>query len=123
MSEISILNSDPELIHKFKGHKKAVTSVSFHPISKQLASGSNDCSIMVWNISPKNIRCYNFVGHTDIVTSIDFSLNGDLLVSASYDRNVRLWVPRIKGGTNCFRAHSAAIGCVRFTPDSSRVYE
>lgn len=121
MSEISILDSDPELAHKFKGHKKSVTCVSFHPGMKQIASSSQDNSIMLWNVEKKNVRCYNYSGHSDVVSSIDFSNNGNLLASGSFDRNVRLWVPTIRGGSTSFRAHSAALNCVKFSPDTSWV--
>lgn len=122
MSEISILNSDPEVVKKFKGHKKAITSLAFHPNTTQLISSSRDNSLMLWNISSKTARCYNFSGHDDIVTSVDFSGNGDVFASASYDQNVRLWVPTIKGGSKSFRAHTAAVRTVVFSPDSTKVY-
>lgn len=121
MSEISILDSDPEVIHKFKGHKKPVTCISFDPITKQVASSSDDHTIMIWNLSTKNIRCYSFNGHSDVVSSIDFSTNGNLLVSGSHDRNVRLWKPTVRGGSSCFRAHSGAVTCVKFSADNSWV--
>lgn len=121
MTEFNIVNVDPALTHNFKGHKKQLTDISFHPDKKQLASSSHDNSIMVWNISSKNVRCYNFTGHTESVTSLEYSSNGQLLASASQDQTVRLWVPTVKGGSTSFRAHSAAVRSVTFSPDDEKV--
>lgn len=53
---------DPSLERTFKGHKGYVTSLSFSPTLKQLASGSGDNNIMLWNFKPQ-LRAFRFVGH------------------------------------------------------------
>ena len=53
---------DPKLERSFRGHKGAVHSVSFHPSGQQLASGSSDKIVMVWNFKPQ-LRAFKFVGH------------------------------------------------------------
>ena len=73
---------DPSLERTFRGHKSVVTSVAFKPDLKQIASGSSDCSVMVWNFRPQ-LRAYRFVGHTGSVNDVQFSPNGKLLASAS----------------------------------------
>jgi centriolar protein POC1 len=53
---------DPSLERTFKGHQGYVTSLSFSPTLKQLASGSGDNNIMLWNFKPQ-LRAFRFVGH------------------------------------------------------------
>ena len=42
-------NDDPSLERHFKGHTRRVNSVSFNPNMRQLASGADDNTLMVWN--------------------------------------------------------------------------
>ena len=73
---------DPSLERTFRGHKGPVNSVVFKPDLKQLASGSEDGSVMVWNFRPQ-LRAYRFVGHTGAVNDVAYSPSGRLLASAS----------------------------------------
>lgn len=122
MSQTSVNSDDPSLEHNFRGHKSTVTGLSFSSDNKQLASSSHDHSVVIWNLFSNSSRCYNFTGHTDVVTSVDFSPNAQLLASASQDRTVRLWVPTIRGKCMEFRAHSASVRTVSFSPDGTKVY-
>ncbi len=60
--EIPIGLLDPTLERTFKGHRSYVTSLSFSPNLKYLASGSGDNNIMLWNFKPQ-LRAFRFVGH------------------------------------------------------------
>lgn len=53
---------DPTMERHFKGHRDTVTSVSFNPNMKQLATGSMDSCVMVWHFKPQS-RAYRFIGH------------------------------------------------------------
>ena len=53
---------DPSLERTFRGHKSYVTSVAFSPSLKQLASGSGDNTVMLWNFKPQ-LRAFKFIGH------------------------------------------------------------
>ena len=86
----SLLN--PCLERTFRGHKNYITSISFSPNLKQIASGSGDESIMLWNFKPQ-LRAFRLVGHKGVVTDVQYSPGGDVLASTSKDRTVRLWIP------------------------------
>uniref|UniRef100_A0A8C7ZSA9 POC1 centriolar protein homolog B n=1 Tax=Oryzias sinensis TaxID=183150 RepID=A0A8C7ZSA9_9TELE len=111
---------DPALERHFKGHKNAVTCVHFNPNSKQLASGSADKTVMIWNLAPKG-RALRFFGHQDAVTGVQFSPSGKRVASSSKDRTVRLWTPSMKGECAVFRAHTAAVRSVAFSADGLRL--
>lgn len=59
---MSLLQEDPTMERHFKGHRDTVTSVSFNPNMKQLATGSMDSCVMVWHFKPQS-RAYRFIGH------------------------------------------------------------
>lgn len=75
-------SEDPVMEIAYKGHKDVVTSLSFHPGLKSLASGSLDSIVHVWNFKSKG-KVYRFMGHKGPVNSVDFSPNGTLIASAS----------------------------------------
>ncbi|XP_029947488.1 POC1 centriolar protein homolog A-like [Salarias fasciatus] len=108
--------SDPTLERHFKGHRDTVTSVDFSCNMKQIATGSLDTCVMIWNMKPQ-MRAYRFDGHKDAVTSVQFSPSGHLVASASRDKTVRLWVPTMKADSSAFRAHTATVRSVNFSGD------
>jgi WD40 repeat protein len=58
--------------------------------SKTLASGSNDKTIRLWDVTTgKEIR--TLAGHEDLVRTVAFAPDGKTLVSGSFDRTARLW--------------------------------
>lgn len=53
---------DPTLERSFRGHKDAVTSLSFNPNLKQLASGGLDNAVICYNFKA-GMRAFKFIGH------------------------------------------------------------
>lgn len=122
MSDINIVNNDPNLVHNLKGHRNDVTSISFHPSNnQQFVSGSLDNSLMLWNLSSQQKRCFKLLGHTNSVNCVEFSKDGSLIASCSQDQTVRLWSPKINGNTTSFRAHTAPITTVSFSPANDKL--
>ncbi|KAM3434215.1 hypothetical protein MY4824_005554 [Beauveria thailandica] len=99
---------------QLESHTASVNCVAFHPVFSTLASGSDDCTIKIWDWElgelertikahtqplwdPKdsysNIRTLN--GHEHAVTSVRFlpccEPSKRLLVSAGADRTIRVW--------------------------------
>jgi WD40 repeat protein len=68
------------------GHNDRVVCVAWKSDSSECASGSNDCSIIIWNtIDGSIIKKYN--DHDDIVRSVDYNIIGTL-ASASDDKTI-----------------------------------
>jgi len=55
-----------------------------------VASGSEDNSIVLWDVSSKNIL-QRLEGHTDVVMSVDTHPTESVIVSGSLDKTVRIW--------------------------------
>ena len=67
-----------------------VTSVSFSPGGKILASGSADNTIKLWDVSTgKELR--TLWGHSGVINSVAFSPNGKILASGSSDMTIKSW--------------------------------
>ena len=107
---------DPALERSFRGHRDGVNAVVFNPNMRQLVTGSEDASVMIWHFRP-NLRAFRFIGHKSAVLSIAISPDGGLIASGSKDRTVRLWLPTVKGESTTIRAHGGAVRCVRFSTD------
>jgi WD40 repeat protein len=76
--------------NRLEGHQDSVTSVSFSPDGKTLATGSRDNTIKIWTLATgKEIRTLN--GHQSDITSVSFSPDGKTLATASIDNMIKLW--------------------------------
>lgn len=49
---------DPVLLHHLQGLKDGVSDVAFHPTNFQVAAGSTDGSVFVWDLGHTNVRAY-----------------------------------------------------------------
>jgi WD40 repeat protein len=70
-------------------HTWDVNSISTSPCGKMMVSGSNDKTVVIWELSRKSkIRVLE--GHTYYVTSVAWSGDGGFIVSGSFDKTVRV---------------------------------
>ena len=73
----------------WNGHDSYVQSVCFSPDGKQIASGSRDETVKIWNASSGELQS-TLIGHGDAVTQLEFR-DATTLVSASDDGTTRFW--------------------------------
>ena len=113
---------DP-LLATMSNHTKSVNIVRWSHDGKYLASGSDDCYILIYKFTPdaisnssfgsssssKNVeswsRCAQLAGHTMDVLDLDWSPRG-ILASASIDNSVCIWDMRALGKPGCPAMHS-----------------
>src|SRR5205085_6457124 len=107
-----------------KGHTASIDAVAFAPDGKLLASGSQDKTVRLWDLSGHLPREKAVLRqHTDWVDGLGFSPDGKTLVSAGeWDWMIYVWdlagpQPRIRGR---FHAHTAMTS-LAFAPDGKAV--
>uniref|UniRef100_A0A7S1KSV3 Guanine nucleotide-binding protein subunit beta-like protein n=1 Tax=Percolomonas cosmopolitus TaxID=63605 RepID=A0A7S1KSV3_9EUKA len=115
-------SEDPQVERTFRGHHQPITSVSFSPDLKRLASTAMDSALMLWNFKP-SLRAYRFIGHDKGgVMCCEYAPSGaKLIASGGKDRTIRLWTPTVKGQSVVIKGHSGGIRCVSFTKDARRL--
>jgi len=111
------------------GHTAAVPSIAFSPDGKQLASGSLDKTVKLWDVS-RGQEIRTLTEPTAAVFSVAFSPKGKRLAAAGEDKIVRLWdldtasEPRtlVSGSPPLtMHGHSRAILGVAFSSDGQRL--
>ena len=95
--------SNLELVKYLRVHSDSVMSVAFSPecdsppgastgrCGKTLASGSDDSTIILWDVDNEQPIGQPLKGHSDTVNSVAFSPDGKILASAGADNQIILW--------------------------------
>jgi WD40 repeat protein len=108
------------LLATLRGHRSEVTCVDFSPDGAQIASGSRDTTLLLWDAKTGK-RLKTMQGHRGAVEAVAFSPDGRQLVSASQDRTVRLWDAAAGQPLRVLAGHTDAVWSVAFSPDGTRV--
>ncbi|PFH56035.1 hypothetical protein XA68_17175 [Ophiocordyceps unilateralis] len=110
--------------HSLESHRETVNCVAFHPVYSSIASGSDDCTLKVWDWEFGELE-RTIKGHTKAVRDVDYGgpRGAVLLASCSSDLTIKLWDPA--AGYNNIRTlqgHEHSISAVRFIPAASGKY-
>jgi len=74
----------------FTGHTGPVNCLDMSPNKKMLASGSDDKTIIIWDMATATVL-KKLTGHAWKVTSVQFSPDGKYLVSTCNTGEIKLW--------------------------------
>jgi platelet-activating factor acetylhydrolase IB subunit alpha len=112
----------PKPPHKsvLAGHRAAVTALAMHPIYSIFASGSEDCSIRVWDHESSQYE-RTLKGHTGPVTGLAFENKGNVLASCSADMSAKLWDMSTFACTKTLKGHDHVLSAIVFLPSGDNV--
>ncbi|MFC1716582.1 TIR domain-containing protein [Candidatus Poribacteria bacterium] len=85
--------SQPELAaleRKLTGHEGWVNSVAVSPDGKWVASGSDDKTVMIWDLETSECRA-TLEGHTGRAQSVAITPDGKRILSGSSDKTLGVW--------------------------------
>ena len=68
-----------------------MNKIVFSPNSRQLASASDDKTIILWDMKTLQPIGVPLAGHTASIQALAFSPNGLRVASGSWDDTIRIW--------------------------------
>jgi WD40 repeat protein len=104
----------------FRGFRRPVRGLAFSPGGKRLASGSEDMTARLWDVSTWKAEP-PLAGHTDGVTAVAFSPDGKRLATASEDHTAKVWDVETGAEVLTLKGHVHRVLAVAFSPDGTRL--
>ncbi|HEX9990004.1 MAG TPA: WD40 repeat domain-containing protein [Chloroflexia bacterium] len=98
------------------GHSGDLHSVAWSPDGKQLASGSDDNTVKIWDLASRQSTA-TLTGHKSQVVSVAWSPDSKKIASGSWDRTARVWDVATGQSIATFE-HPDFVTSVAWSPDS-----
>jgi platelet-activating factor acetylhydrolase IB subunit alpha len=109
--------------YTLESHRNTITCIAFHPIFSSPATGSDDCTIKIWDWDAGELE-RTVKGHTRAVVDVDYGgpRGNTLLASCSSDLSVKLWDPVDDyKNVRTLLGHDHSVSAVRFIPASTNL--
>ncbi|KFZ18715.1 hypothetical protein V501_01058, partial [Pseudogymnoascus sp. VKM F-4519 (FW-2642)] len=96
------------------------TAIAFSPDGTQIASGSADKTIKLWDARTGDLQ-NTLAGHSALIWAVAFSPDGKQIASGSDDKTIKLWDTRTGGRQKTLAGHSGSVWAVAFSPDGKQI--
>jgi WD40 repeat protein len=101
----------------YTGHPwGSVNSVVWSPDGKEIASGSSDTTVQVWDASTGN-KHLTYTGHARHVRSVAWSPDGKYIASGGLDTTVQVWEAMTGKHHLTYTGHPWGVNSVVWSPD------
>lgn len=117
LASTNVFAQQPEPVLQM-GHSGAIETVTFSFDGGILASGGEDSTIKLWDVS-RGIELRSITGHKSKINSLAFSPDGRTLASGDKDATVKLWSVNTGTELRTFRQHKGAVIAITFSPNGS----
>ncbi|KAF8592773.1 WD40 repeat-like protein [Ramaria rubella] len=124
------------VVTTFNGHTKAITALAFDEAGARLASGSQDTTVILWDIIGE-VGLFRLRGHRDQVTSIRFlnvesidvpststarNVQPGFLLTSAKDTFLKLWDLSTRHCVQTVVAHRAEIWTLDLDPNGDTIF-
>lgn len=110
------------VIATYRGHTDRVTSVSWSPNGKYIASGSLDQTARIWSVSSSDHSpLVIYRGHTAGVQAVAWSPDSNRVVSGSSDKTVQVWNALTGEQVALYRELTGGVTSLAWSPDGNTI--
>lgn len=113
---------------QLRGHNAEITSLSYSPDGRLLASTSSDRTVQLHSTTEMSLtassslpKCIALHGHSGDAMSAAFSPDGRTLATSGSDRTIRFWDLRTGEAVGLLSGHTNHIHCVTFDSSGTRL--
>jgi WD40 repeat protein len=98
-----------------RGHTRSIYCLSYRADGLQLASGSSDCTLRLWNVAGRCLEA-TLEGHNYYIRCLSYSADGLQLASGGY-RTIRLWNVAGRCQEAMLEGHINMVLCLSYRAD------
>jgi WD40 repeat protein len=120
IGKLAVLRKNGGLLDVFSGHQERVCEVAFSPDGHQLASGSYDNNVIIWDVSTGEPEI-TLDDHKGDVCYIEWSPDGSKIATGSHDKTIILWDSNTYEKLAVLQGHTDLIQSMKWSPGGNKI--